>query len=98
MVWTEETEDQLAAVSSDELMEQLLALAAGAGRLPERGRRGPELRGRPAHDIVREIILPHKARVFCLSVPDSDEVIIPGLLLRGRLFSRKVLGRYFESD
>jgi len=56
------------------------------------------LRGRPAHDIVRELILPHKARVFYLHIPDSDEVIILGLLLRGRLFSQKVLGRYFESD
>jgi plasmid stabilization system protein ParE len=98
VVWTEEAEDQLAGVSSDELVEELLALAAGLGRLPERGRRVPELRGRPAHDIVRELILPHKARVFYLHIPDSDEVIILGLLLRGRLFSQKVLGRYFESD
>jgi len=41
VVWTEEAEDQLAGVSSDELVERLLALAAGLGRLPERGRRVP---------------------------------------------------------
>lgn len=97
-VWTEEAEEQLSAISSDELVEQLLALTAGLGRLPERGRRVPELQGQPIYDLVREIILPRKARVFYLNVTDSDEVIVLGLLLGGQLFSRKVLGRYFESD
>ena len=63
-VWTKEAEEQLSAISSDELVEQLLALTAGLGRLPERGRRVPELQGQPIYDLVREIILPRKARVL----------------------------------
>jgi plasmid stabilization system protein ParE len=69
VVWTEEAEEQLTAVPSDEAVEELLALAAGLARFPERGRRVPELAGRPEHEIVREVILPRRARVFYLFVP-----------------------------
>ena len=86
VVWTEEAEEQLTAVPSDETVQELLALAAGLARFPERGRHVPELEGQPEHEIVREIILPRKARVFYLFVPDSDEVIILGLLPRGGAF------------
>ncbi|HZT59526.1 MAG TPA: type II toxin-antitoxin system RelE/ParE family toxin [Pyrinomonadaceae bacterium] len=98
VVWTEEAEEQLTATSSDEMVEELLALAAGLARFPERGRRVPELHGQPEHEIVREVILPHKARVFYLFVPDSDEVIILGLLPRGGVFRTRVLGPRFEKD
>jgi plasmid stabilization system protein ParE len=98
VVWTEEAEEQLAAVSSDETVEQLLALAAGLARLPGRGRRVPELEGHPAYEIVREVILPSTARVFYLFVPDSDEVIILGLLMRGGVFRTRVLGPRFEGE
>jgi plasmid stabilization system protein ParE len=85
VVWTGEAEGQL-------------ALAAGLARFPKRGRRAPELEGHPAYEIVREVILPRKARVFYLFVPDSDEVIILGLLPRGKVFRSHVLGPRFESD
>lgn len=98
VVWTEEAEEQLTAIPSDETVEELLALAAGLARFPERGRHVPELHDHPAYGIVREIILPHKARVFYLFVPDSDEVIILGLLPRGGAFSPRALGPRFESD
>jgi hypothetical protein len=48
--------------------------------------------------IVREVILPRKARVFYFLVPDSDEVIILGLLPRGGAFRSRVLGSRFEQD
>lgn len=94
VVWTEEAEEQLTAVPSDETVEELLALAAGLARFPQRGRQVPELKGRPEREIVREVILPRKARVFYLFVPDSNEVIILGLLPRGA----RVLGPRFEQD
>ena len=96
VIWTEEAAEQLDDISADETVEQLLALAAGLRRLPERGRKVPELAGRPEYDIVREIILPRKARIFYLFIPDSDEVVILGLLTKGREFKLKVLGHYFE--
>jgi|SRR5262245_10859785 len=96
VVWTEEAEDQLTEVRSDAIVDQVLALAAGLGRLPNRGRRVPELEGEPSHDIVREIILPGVARLFYLHIPDSDEVIILGLLTRGRPFRSGVLRHYFN--
>lgn len=98
VVWTKEAEEQLTAVNSGETVEELLSLAIGLGRFPERGRRVPELHKHPAYEIVREIILPRKARVFYLFIPDSDEVIILGLLTRGRLFSGQALGHYFAED
>lgn len=97
VVWTEEAEEQLTAIPSDETVEELLALAAGLARFPERGRRVPELQNHPAYEIVREIILPRKARVFYLFVPDSDGVIILGLLPRGGSFRSRVLGPRFET-
>ncbi|HXG64006.1 MAG TPA: hypothetical protein VNO70_02795, partial [Blastocatellia bacterium] len=75
---------------------QLFALAAGLSKLPERGRRVPELDGRPEYDIVREIILPRQARLFYLFIPDSDEVIILGALTKGQTFRRRMLGSYFN--
>jgi plasmid stabilization system protein ParE len=96
VVWTEEAEEQLAEVTSDEAVDQLLALGAGLSRLPHRGRRIPELEGHPAYDIVREVILPRTARLFYLFIPDSDEVIILGLLTRGRPFRSGILRHYFN--
>jgi plasmid stabilization system protein ParE len=96
VVWTDEAERRLADVETDELVEKLLALAAGLGRFPERGRRVPELAGTPPYDIVREIILSRAARVFYMFVTDSDEVIILGFLLRGQEFRPPTLGPYFE--
>jgi len=98
VVWTEEAEEQLTAIPSDETVEELLALAAGLARFPRRGRHVPELQERPEYEIVREVILPRKARVFYLFVPDSDEVIILGLLPRGGAFRSRVLGPRFEQD
>lgn len=97
VVWTEEAEEQLTAIPSDETVEELLALAAGLARFPQRGRHVPELEDHPAYEIVREVILPRKARVFYLFVPESDEVIIIGLLPRGGVFRSRVLGPRFES-
>ena len=96
VVWTEEAEDQLTQVRSDEIVDQLIALAAGLSRFPNRGRRVPELEGRGAYDLVREIILPRKARLFYLFIPDSDEVIILGLLTGGQRFRSGVLRHYFD--
>jgi plasmid stabilization system protein ParE len=98
VVWTEEAEEQLKAIRSDEMVEDLLALAAGLARFHQRGRRVPELQDKPAYDIVREIILPRKARVLYLFVPDSDEVIVLGLLPRGTVFRSRVLGPRSETD
>ncbi len=98
VVWTEAAEEQLTAIPSDETVEELLALAAGLARFPERGRHVPELQDQPEYEIVREVILPRKARVFYLFVPDSDEVIILGLLQRGGAFRSRVLGPRFETD
>ncbi|MEJ7616977.1 MAG: type II toxin-antitoxin system prevent-host-death family antitoxin [Pyrinomonadaceae bacterium] len=71
VIWTEEAEEQLSAVPSDETVEELLALAAGLTRFPQRGRHVPELENHPAYEIVREVVLPRQARVFYLFVPDS---------------------------
>jgi plasmid stabilization system protein ParE len=98
IVWTEEAEEQLTVIPSDETVEELLALAAGLARFPERGRPVPELQGQPEYEIVREVILPRQARVFYLFVPDSDEVIILGLLPHGGVFRSRVLGPRFEKD
>lgn len=98
VVWTEEAEEQLAAIVSDETVEELLALAAGLARFPERGRKVPELQDHSVYEIVREVILPRKARVFYLFVTDSDEVIILGLLPRGGMFGPHALGPRFEFD
>ena len=98
ILWTDEAEALLADVESDETFDQLLALAAGLRTFPNRGRRVPEPRARPEYEIVREIVLPRRARLFYLYVPDSDEVIVLGFLLKGRSFTSKVLGRYFESE
>jgi plasmid stabilization system protein ParE len=76
----------------------LLALAAGLARFPQRGRHVPELQDHPAYQVVREVILPRKARVFYVFVSDSDEVIILGLLPRGGVFRSYVLGPRFEAD
>jgi len=98
VVWTEEAEEQLTAIPSNETVEELLALAAGLSRFPHRGRHVSELQDHPEYQIVREVILPRKARVFYLFVPDSDEVIILGLLPRGGVFRSRVLGPRFEHD
>ena len=98
VVWTEEAEALLGDVESDATFERLLALAAGLRTFPDRGRRVPELRGRPEYDIVRELILPKTARLFYPHVTDSDEVVVLGFLLKGRLFTKTVLGRYFEDE
>jgi hypothetical protein len=94
VLWTDEAEAILADVESDETFNHLHA--AGLRTFLNRDRRVPELRTRPGYDIVREIILPRRARLFYLHVPDSDEVIVLGFLLKGRPFTSKVLGRYFE--
>jgi plasmid stabilization system protein ParE len=96
VVWTEEAEGQLTAIPSDETVEELLAVAVGLARFPNRGRRVPALQDHPAYEIVREVILPRKARVFFLFVPDPDEIIILGLLPRGRSFNSRALGPRFE--
>jgi plasmid stabilization system protein ParE len=98
VVWTEEAEQQLTAISSDTTVDELLALAAGLARFPQRGRHVPELQDYPTYEIIREVILPRKARLFYLFVSDSDEVIILGLLPRGGIFRANVLGPRFETD
>lgn len=98
VVWTDEAEAQLADVESDEVFEALLALAGGLSTFPDRGRRVPELRETRAYDAVREIILPKAARLFYVVIPESDEVVVLGFLLKGRAFTWKVLRRYFSRD
>ena len=98
VLWTDEAEEQLTKLQSDRTVMELLGLAAGLGQFPGRGRRVPELRSRPEYGIVREVILPRKARLFYLFIPDSDEVIILGLLPKGREFRLQALGSYFSSD
>jgi plasmid stabilization system protein ParE len=96
VIWTDEAEEQLHKVASDVVVEELSTLAAGLRKFPERGRRVPELSDKPEYDVVRELILPRKARLFYLFVPDSNEVIIVGLMTKGELFRREVLGSYFN--
>jgi plasmid stabilization system protein ParE len=96
--WTEEAEAQLTAIPSDKVVDELLALAAGLALFPKRGRRVPELKDDPAYEIVREVILPRKARVLYLFISDSDEIIILGLLPRGRTFSSQALGPRFDDS
>src|SRR5205085_578023 len=55
-----------------------------------------EVEAKQVREIVREVVLPRKARVFYLFVPDFDEVIILGLLPRGKVFRSRVLGPRFE--
>jgi plasmid stabilization system protein ParE len=98
IVWTEEAEDQLNGVPADDAVEKLLALAAGLARFPLRGRRVPELQDSREYEIVREVILPRTARVFYIHIPDSDEILILGLLLRGRKFDQRALGPRFDAD
>jgi plasmid stabilization system protein ParE len=96
VVWTEDAEDQLTFVRSDAIVDDLVALAAGLSRFPSRGRRVPESEGVGPYDIVREVILPGKARLFYLFIPDSDEVIILGLLTGGQQFRPGILRHYFD--
>ena len=96
IIWTETASAQLSRVENDELADQLVALAFGLNRFPERGRRVPELSGQSEYDIVREVILPRKARLIYLFIPDSDEVLILGIILKGGIFRRDVLGPYFN--
>lgn len=96
IVWTEKASQQLDDLDSIEFVEQLAALVSGLSRFPERGRKIPELAGQPEYEIVREIILPRKARVIYLFIPDSDEVLILGIIFKGRIFRREVLGPYFN--
>lgn len=96
VVWTPEAEEQLEASGSLETADELFTLSAGLARFPERGRRIPELFGAPEYDIVREIILPRKARILYLFIPDSDEVFVLGVILKGGIFRREVLGPYFN--
>jgi plasmid stabilization system protein ParE len=98
VVWTDEAEAHLNDIESDETFERLIALSGGLQVFPDRGRRVPELRGKPAHALVRELILPKTARLFYLYIPDSNEVVILGFLLRRQLFTSSVLGRYFEGE
>ena len=96
VIWTESASAQLADIESDELEDQLIALAFGLNRFPEHGRRIPELFGDPEYNIVREVILPRKSRLLYLFIPDSDEVLVLGIILRGGIFRREVLGHYFN--
>lgn len=96
VIWTESASVQLADIESDELEDQLIALAFGLNRFPERGRRVPELAGDPEYNIVREVILPRKARLLYLFIPDSDEVLVLGVILKGGVFRRELLGSYFN--
>jgi plasmid stabilization system protein ParE len=98
VVWTEEAEEQLNEVESDATFEEIVALAAGLATFPDRGRRVPELRDTPVYDLVRELILSKTARLFYLHIPESDEVVVLGFLLRGRVFTWKILRRYFSSE
>lgn len=96
IIWTERASEQLADIESDELEDQLIALALGLNRFPERGRRVPEMFGDLEYDIVREVILPHKARLLYLFIPDSDEVLVLGIILKSGIFRSEVLGPYFN--
>ena len=98
VVWTEAAEEQLGGIIADETVGELLALAAGLARFPLRGRHVPEIHDNPAYEIVREVIVPRKARVFYRHIPDSDETIILGLLPRDRKFRKRVLGPRFEME
>jgi plasmid stabilization system protein ParE len=96
VVWTPEAEEQLTESNSFETAERMFALTRGLERFPESGRRIPELIGEPEYNILREIILARTARVIYLFVPDSDEVLILGIIPKGRVFRREVLGPYFN--
>jgi plasmid stabilization system protein ParE len=96
IIWTENASAQLADIESDELEDQLIGLAFGLNRFPGHGRRVPELIGEPEYNIVREVILPRKARLLYLFIPDSDEVLVLGIILKGGIFRRDVLGPYFN--
>ena len=96
VIWTERASAQLADIESDELEDQLIALAAGLSRFPERGRKIPELFGEPEYKILREVILARKARLLYLFKPDSSEVLILGIILKGGIFRRELLGPYFN--
>jgi len=96
VVWTPEAEEQLLQIPSPRTINDLLALSGGIQHLPDRGRRVPELKGRPEYVLVRELILPGRARLFYLHVTDSDEVIILGFLYKGQSFRLSALGPYFN--
>ena len=85
VVWTDEAETQLAVVGSDDT-----GSGPGGGLRPisRAGWRIPELRESPECDILREVVLPHEARMIYLFVPDSNEGIILGLFTKGRRLGR----------
>lgn len=91
VIWTERASAQPADIESDELEDQLIALAAGLSRFPERGRKIPELFGEPEYKILREVILARKARLLYLFIPDSSEVLILGIILKGVSFDASCL-------
>jgi plasmid stabilization system protein ParE len=96
VIWTESASAQLADIEFDELEDQLIALAFGLNRFPERGRRVPELAGDPEYNIAREVILTRKARLLYMFIPDSDEVLVLGIIFKGGIFRRELLGSYFN--
>jgi len=96
VVWTPEAEDQLAGFASLETAKRLFELSRGLATFPDRGRRIPELTGEAEFNILREIVLPGKALVIYLFIPDSDEVLILGIIPKGRIFRREVLGPRFN--
>lgn len=103
VVWTPEAEEHLLAFGSLEMAAELFTLSAGLARFPERGRRVPELAGEPEYDIVREVILPRKARLLYLFITDSDELLVLGIILKGASFVEKFsvttsIHRYMHSD
>ena len=73
-------------------------LRRASADFPIGGCRIPELRESPEYDILREVVLPHEARMIYLFVPDSNEGTVLGLITKGRRFRRKFLGAYFHSE
>jgi plasmid stabilization system protein ParE len=96
VIWTPEAEEQLFEFGSLGMADELFTLSAGLARFPERGRRVPELVRHSEYNIVREVILPRKARLLYLFIPDSDEVLVLGIIFKGGIFRRDVLGPYFN--
>lgn len=96
VIWTPEAEEQLLEFGSLEMAHELFTLSAGLARFPERGRKVPEIFGDPEYHIVREVILPRKAGLLYLFITDSDEVLVLGIIFKGGIFRREVLGPYFN--
>jgi plasmid stabilization system protein ParE len=94
--WTNGAKRALNTVRSEHDFEGILDATARLGRFPELGRRIPDIKSKAEYSILREVIVPLRARIFYVHILESDEVLILGICHAGQRFRRSMLGHRFS--